>query len=246
MRKIFLVFCTTIQLFTCSEVHAQSSAEDYLVEIKKLLNLKDCNGASNAYDNYKQLSGMENETIQNAIIECLTEEMIRLSNSYEGSKPSQEEISTFLQEFENSYEKYLAEMGEEQNSYIDLGLPSGTKWRNQNEDHCETHNDALAVYKENIPSKQQWEELKEKCLWTWLGNGYYVTGPNGTSIFFPAEGLENGKGDKDFVGSRGYYVTSTPFNMKSSYTFNFNAEDIYINIGGNDDNKLSIRFIKKD
>ena len=58
--------------------------------------------------------------------------------------------------------------------------------------------------------------------------------------------MENGKGDKDFVGSRGYYVTSTPFNMKSSYTFNFNAEDIYINIGGNDDNKLSIRFIKKD
>ena len=43
-----------------------------------------------------------------------------------------------------------------------------------------------------IPSHDEWEELKDSCVWTWSTqngiNGCKVTGPNGNSIFLPASG----------------------------------------------------------
>lgn len=43
-----------------------------------------------------------------------------------------------------------------------------------------------------MPSKDQQDELREKCRWSWttMGghNGYKVVGPNGNSIFLPAAG----------------------------------------------------------
>lgn len=47
---------------------------------------------------------------------------------------------------------------------------------------------AKLVGKWRIPTKAEWEELKEKCKWSWTGSGYMVTGPNGRSIFLPAAG----------------------------------------------------------
>lgn len=44
-----------------------------------------------------------------------------------------------------------------------------------------------------IPTKEEIQELKQKCRWQWttLNNtyGYKVTGPNGNSIFLPTTGL---------------------------------------------------------
>ena len=43
-----------------------------------------------------------------------------------------------------------------------------------------------------IPTKEEWEELKENCVWEWKTEGghkgYRVTGKNGNSIFLPATG----------------------------------------------------------
>lgn len=43
-----------------------------------------------------------------------------------------------------------------------------------------------------MPSKVQFEELREKCKWSWTTvgdhNGYKIVGPNGNSIFLPAAG----------------------------------------------------------
>lgn len=33
------------------------------------------------------------------------------------------------------------------------------------------------------PSDYEWQELIDNCVWTWEGDGYDVTGPNGNSIF---------------------------------------------------------------
>ena len=117
---------------------------------------------------------------------------------------------------------------QEQKCYIDLGLPSGTKWKNANEDHDNkyTYDQAISKYGQRMPTKWQCEELVNNCKWSWTGNGMRVTGPNGNSIFFPVEDLlcvwmsdywssTRGKGDnayalkitnKDGVGVDTYYT----------------------------------------
>ena len=57
-----------------------------------------------------------------------------------------------------------------------------------------------------IPTKYQWEELKDKCRWTWISSGYKVVGPNGNSIFLPAAGAYNENG---FVSSGGAYWSAS-------------------------------------
>ena len=56
------------------------------------------------------------------------------------------------------------------------------------------------------PTKYQWEELKDKCRWTWISGGYKVVGPNGNSIFLPAAGAYNENG---FVSSGGAYWSAS-------------------------------------
>ena len=86
--------------------------------------------------------------------------------------------------------------------YVDLGLPSGTLWKDANE------------------AEMLFDELVEKCTWTWNRNGYKVTGSNGNSIFLPASGLRDCKGDWQ-VGSHGNYWTSTIGGLGMSWSCNF-------------------------
>ena len=72
--------------------------------------------------------------------------------------------------------------------YVDLGLPSGTLWRATNESGYYKYEDAVEAFGKNLPSKEQFMELKKECRWQWTGNGYKVTGPNGKSIELPLTG----------------------------------------------------------
>ena len=69
-----------------------------------------------------------------------------------------------------------------------------------------------------IPTKAEWEELKEKCKRSWTGSGYRVTGPNGRSIFLPAAGYRDGSSSVD-VGSDGYYWSSSLGTVGPSYAW---------------------------
>ena len=48
-----------------------------------------------------------------------------------------------------------------------------------------------------IPTKEEFEELIDKCNWSWINcsgtTGYEVTGPNGKMIFMPAAGYRYGE-----------------------------------------------------
>lgn len=52
------------------------------------------------------------------------------------------------------------------------------------------------------PSKQDWDELQNKCTWIWSDKGYTIKGNNGNTIFLPATGYYDaidgfkGKGDE--------------------------------------------------
>ena len=63
-----------------------------------------------------------------------------------------------------------------------------------------------------MPTPAQFQELKDKCEWTWSTkngkNGYEVKGPNDNTIFLPAAGSRNGA-SLNGVGSDGYYWSSS-------------------------------------
>ena len=104
-------------------------------------------------------------------------------------------------------------------SYVDLGLPSGTLWKAQNEEGLMAFDDAKKKYGRSIPSIKQWEELKKYCVWEWTGDGYNVTGPSGQGIFIPAAGYRNVSGQVGKVGTFGNYWSSTSKDKKEAWRF---------------------------
>lgn len=73
-------------------------------------------------------------------------------------------------------------------NFVDLGLPSGTKWASSNEDGYYTYLSAKYNFGKSLPNSGQFEELMYNCTWRWTGKGYRVTGPNGNCIYFPFDG----------------------------------------------------------
>ena len=77
-------------------------------------------------------------------------------------------------------------------SYVDLGLPSGTKWSSENEKiGLVTSDVAMSKFYKNLPTRSQWQELLDECTWKWSNKGYVVTGPNGKSINLPNTCLDH-------------------------------------------------------
>lgn len=77
-----------------------------------------------------------------------------------------------------------------------------------------------------MPDSSDFQELSSKCDWSWQGNGYIVTGPNGNSIFLPASGYRSHDDLYDH-GSNGSYWSRT---LYSSYTYY--ARILYFYSGG--------------
>lgn len=112
--------------------------------------------------------------------------------------------------------------------YTDLGLPSGTLWKNFNATGFYTYDEAVSQFGNRLPTKVQWEELKAECQWSWTGSGYKVTGPNGNSIVLPASGDCGCTGGVDFVGENGYYWSSTPKGSEYAWGFYFRSDVVCI------------------
>jgi DNA repair protein RadC len=117
--------------------------------------------------------------------------------------------------------------------FIDLGLPSGKLWATQNvkdENGNEaylTFDKAVEIYGKNLPSKEDWKELFDNCSCKWnkKEKGFYVTGPNGNSIFLPAAGFRGG-GVKN-VGTTGHYWSSSVNDEKSSVNDEKDAYNVH-------------------
>lgn len=117
---------------------------------------------------------------------------------------------------------------------VDLGLPSGTLWKNANEggDYARyTYYDAISKFGNRLPTKQQFEELKNKCTWTWEDNGDKVTGPSGDHILLPAAGYLNCNGGVSNVGTGGYFWSSTPYNSDFAWFLYFDSSEVNVGSG---------------
>ena len=110
------------------------------------------------------------------------------------------------------------ELQENKIEYIDLGLPSGTKWSSDYE-----HIDSGLMYLPyseasdlNIPTEEQFDELSKKCKWIRMVDS------NDIFIGFTVVGL-NGK--KIFLGSTGYVQIEEPLYGIRSYFWLKENED---------------------
>lgn len=121
----------------------------------------------------------------------------------------------------------------QEGEYVDLGLPSGTKWKTVNEKGYFRYDSAVALFEKELPCKEQWEELKSKCEWTWVEGesaettGMRVTGPNGKSIFLPAAGRRDGT-DVGYVGTDGYYWSSSYYYLRDAWCMKFDSDSVYM------------------
>ena len=113
--------------------------------------------------------------------------------------------------------------------WIDLGLPSGTLWKSANEKGgFYTYEEAVSKFGDKLPTREQLEELKGMCTWTWTGRGYKVTGDNGNSIVLPAAGYRDCDGYVYFVGTYGHYWSSTPGDSDYAWRLNFDSSEVYM------------------
>lgn len=113
-------------------------------------------------------------------------------------------------------------------TFVDLGLPSGTLWSERNllADDIANHGgffpfDQTLPY---LPKKWQYEELIEECEWEWVETknftGYKVIGKNGNYILLPAAGYIS-EGSCHANQKDGIYWSNTKSSVKFSWALHF-------------------------
>lgn len=177
------------------------------------------------HDPQAALAQAESAQAEPAAAEALasTEQTEKAEESKAAKQPAKKPAKT-EKPAEQSLHGHLIQIiaGEE---YVDLGLPSGTLWKAENEEGLMDFNSACKAYKKRIPSMKQWGELERCCKWEWTGDGYSVTGPNGATIFVPAAGYRNASGQIGKKGVFGNYWTSTKKGREEAWRFGFEEGD---------------------
>ena len=127
--------------------------------------------------------------------------------------------------------------------YTDLGLPSGTIWKDFNATGFYTYDKAVSQFGNRLPTKAQWEELKAECQWSWTGSGYKVTGPNGNSIVLPAAGGHYCGGGIHYQDFGGNYWSSTPEDSDRALYLGFVSGGVDMSYHGRC-SRLSVRLVQ--
>lgn len=98
----------------------------------------------------------------------------------------------------------------DEENFVDLGLPSKTLWGICDDKEMILLPDAIRIYGDFLPTKEQVQELISECLWIFdeEKNGFTVSGKNGNNIFFPLR-------DEVF----GFYLTSSMIDDKHYCAF---------------------------
>ena len=131
----------------------------------------------------------------------------------------------------------------QQMEFVDLGLPSGTLWKAVDEPGLYTYDEATSQFGNQLPTNTIMEELKRECVWSWNGNGYHVTGPNGNFITLPASGYRDCNGNDIYMGLGGYYWSSTSTDFDAANYIFFDASKVSV-YSVNRCNNFSVRLVK--
>ena len=123
--------------------------------------------------------------------------------------------------------------------YVDLGLPSGTLWKDHNESGLYNYDEAVRKFGSRLPTRGQMEELVSKCDWTWNGNGCNVRGPNGNRIVLPAPGFRDSYGN--YYDGCGDYWCSTLGGLGNVWHFEINCAGMNDDVS---DYSCSVRLVQ--
>jgi uncharacterized protein (TIGR02145 family) len=113
--------------------------------------------------------------------------------------------------------------------YVDLGLPSGTKWKAANEGGYYDYDSAMETFGGKLPTKEQFEELESLCTFTWDSErkgANFVSTVNGESIFLPASGYRGCDGDVSDEGAYGFYWSSTPGDSEGAWLLGIASSEV--------------------
>lgn len=177
----------------------------------------------------KYAEGKANEAITNAIAKAY------MDGYKDGYKDREDELPVDIQD--------------DNTTYVDLGLPSGTLWAADYEKdgdsnlylpYCKAKN-----YK--LPTEEQWKELKDNCVWTYEADQYgylykgVCIGPNGNHIAFTYTGFK--KADKkESVYTVYFWIASENHNAVKMYASNCTGvskiEDLFVGY------KLPVRLVR--
>ena len=161
---------------------------------------------------------------QNKVQQRQMAEANRLAESERLAREEAERKAAEFEEAKKEAEK-RAKAAEKKNKesktskeWIDLGLPSGTLWKKNNEDGYYTYDEVKKKFGKNLPSIDQFVELTEYCDQWWTGDGYQFVGNNGQSIFIKAAGFKenNDRTEIEEYGSSIYCYTSDAWWIEGS------------------------------
>jgi hypothetical protein len=104
--------------------------------------------------------------------------------------------------------------------FIDLGLPSGTLWSSSYERIGEErlylpYDKAKEM---NIPTEDQWRELRKECKWSIDSDKLYCIGPNGNSINFERTGYISIKKNKEIADWSFFWIKNEEENGNECYS----------------------------
>ena len=123
------------------------------------------------------------------------------------------DYNRLMEEYERNEklrQQALIRQQQEEASYVDLGLPSGTLWKSYNEQGYYTYYQANTTFGNKLPTKEQCDELISYCQAVVSGNGYLITGRNGNCIYLPCYGWRwNTGAGGTFAPDNGYYMVRT-------------------------------------
>ena len=113
-------------------------------------------------------------------------------------------------------------------TFVDLGLPSGRLWATENAPGFYTYDEAVDAFGELLPKGSAMVELIEEstCTWNDEKKGLDITGPNGNTIFLPADGYRWGREAKD-VKLEGDYWTRMPLSQTYAHSLLFRSGGVY-------------------
>ena len=195
-----------------------------LVLLTLIISVGDCgavmyyNSNSNYDDEYSQ------EYIENSVepVYYVPQESFYMETVSSQEQARNEAEQKAKAEAEEASKHELAKQG-----YVDLGLPSGTLWKNKNEGADGAHytyDEAISKFGDKLPSREQYDELKSFCTFTmfWGDNSRLkVVGPNNKSITFPSACYEDANGDC-YGAPNGFYWSSTTIEyLNDAYCFYF-------------------------